>query len=413
MKRIYIIIIGVVAVLTATAQKPTGAQDRETWLREMTRIARPVVENLSKQQLKTNMPFETAGKSEERKPVSYLEAFGRTMCGLAPWLELGADGSAEGKLRGEFINMAQKAMRNAVDPKSKDYMVFGGHHQSLVDAAFLAQGILRAPNKLYKELDKETQALVVKALQDTRQVKPNESNWLMFASIVEACLLEMTGECNESRLTYGIHRFMEDGWYKGDAMYGDGAEVHIDYYNSLVIQPMLTDVLTVMKKHQKEEQMFYDQQVKRHTRLAEQQERLISPEGTYPCIGRSITYRFGAFHALSEAALLGILPQKVSPGQVRAALTAVLLRQLQSPDNFDQNGWLRIGFSGAQRGMGEKYINTGSEYMCMAFFCAMGLPADHAFWTAPYAEWTNVKAWGGQKMSADHALRDGKMFKKK
>ena len=49
----------------------------------------------------------------------------------------------------------------------------------------------------------------------------------------------------------------------------------------------------------------------------------------------------------------------------------------------------------------------------MAFFCAMGLPADHQFWTAPYADWTNVKAWGGQKMGADHALRDGKMFRKK
>lgn len=399
--------------MAAQAQKATGAADRELWLKEMTRIARPVVENLSKQQLKEKMPFETAGKSDERKPVSYLEAWGRTVCGLAPWLELGADNSPEGKTRGEFIAMAQKAMRNAVDPKSKDYMVFGGHHQSLVDAAFMAQGILRAPNKLYRELDRQTQALIVKALKDTRAVKPNESNWLMFASIVEAALLEFTGECDCARLVYGIHRFMEDGWYKGDAVYGDGAEVHVDYYNSLVIQPMLTDVLRVLSKHHWQESQFLDQQLKRHARLAAELERLVSPEGTYPCIGRSITYRFGSFHALSEAALLGILPSSVSAGQVRAALTAVLKRQLQNPDNFDPQGWLRIGFAGSQRAMGEKYINTGSEYMCMAFFVAMGLPQTDAFWTAPYADWTNVKAWAGQKMSADHALRDGKMFLKK
>lgn len=29
---------------------------------------------------------------------------------------------------------------------------------------------------------------------------------------------------------------------------------------------------------------------------------MISPEGSYPVIGRSITYRFGSFHALADAA---------------------------------------------------------------------------------------------------------------
>lgn len=387
-----------------------GLQDREYWLKMMTRIARPVLENLSKDQLKTVMPFESSSKDIRRRKSSYLEAFGRTICGIAPWLELGADDTDEGKLRADFISMAQKGLRNAVDPNAKDSMMFSGYHQPLVDAGFLAEGLLRAPNKLFRELDTETQDLVVNALKRSRSIRPNQSNWLMFTATVEAALLELTGTCDTTRLLWGVKRFMTDGWYKGDAVYGDGAEVHVDYYNSLVIHPMLTDVLTVIKKHGLPAQKYYDQQILRHSRLAAELERFISPEGTYPCVGRSITYRCGVFHGLSAAALLNILPEKVKPAQVRSAMTAVLRRQFANPDNFDADGWLRVGFNGSQPAMGEKYINTGSEYMCMAFFVAMGLPADAPFWSDPFAEWTSVKAWGGQKMMADHALRDAKMF---
>ncbi len=55
---------------------------------------------------------------------------------------------------------------------------------------------------------------------------------------------------------------------------------------------------------------------------------MISPEGTYPIIGRSVAYRFGAFQALSQVALRKELPLYIAPGQVRCALTAVMKRQL-------------------------------------------------------------------------------------
>ena len=72
----------------------------------------------------------------------------------------------------------------------------------------------------------------------------------------------------------------------------------------------------------------------------------ISPEGAYPVIGRSINYRFGSFHALSDAALLHLLPKNVSPAQVRCALTAVISRQLAMPHTFNPEGWLRSGYAG-------------------------------------------------------------------
>lgn len=196
--------------------------------------------------------------------------------------------------------------------------------------------------------------------------------------MVEAALLEFTGEYDSQRLYYGVNRFIDE-WYKGDAWYGDGAELHLDYYNSLVIHPMLTDVLSVMKKHGLERAEFLERQLVRQQRMAAQLERMISPEATYPVVGRSIVYRFGAFHALSQIALLDKIPQPLSKGQIRSALTAVMQRQISMPGTFDENGWLKIGFSGSQINMSEPYINTGSLYMCTAVFLPLGLPANHPF----------------------------------
>lgn len=380
----------------------SGADDRAFWVENLTRIADPVLLNLSNNTLKKNMPYESLSK--ERSKFSHLEAVGRLVCGIAPWLELGPDNTPEGQLRAKYIDLTVKGLKNAVNPKSPDYLVFGEPSQPLVDAAFLAEGLLRAPKQLWGNLDPEAKAWMITELKRSRGIKPGENNWLLFASTVEAALLEFTGECDMSRLTYGVFKF-RDVWYKGDALYGDGPDFHMDYYNSYVIHPMLTDVLVVMKKHGIEGADFLDTQLKRHTRYAEQLERFISPEGSFPVVGRSIPYRFGAFHALGQACLMHILPATVQPAQVRCALTAVIRRQLESPANFDKNGWLRVGFTGEQLNISESYINTGSVYLCAMGLLPLGLPQADAFWSAPYTEWTNLKAWSGKEVKADHALK--------
>lgn len=379
----------------------SSATERTFWVETMTRIAHPVLHNLAEGTLKQNMPYQSLAPNRQR--FSYLEAVGRTVCGIAPWLELGPDNTPEGQLRKQYIDMTVKGLSKAIDPSSPDYLIFGEPSQPLVDAAFLAEGLLRAPKQLWGNLDEQTRQRMVTELKRSRVIKPNESNWLLFASIVEAALQEFTGECDTARLNYGVRKF-RDLWYKGDAQYGDGAAFHLDYYNSFVIHPMLTDVLAVMRKHNMPGHEFFDVQKKRLTRYAEQQERLISPEGTYPVVGRSIVYRVGVFHALGQAALMHLLPPSVTPAQVRCALTAVLRRQFASPANFDQNGWLTVGFTGDQIEISEPYINTGSTYLCLSGFLPLGLPVDDPFWAAPYAEWTNLKAWSGKKVQADHSL---------
>lgn len=398
-----IILIGCLCFSLSGKAQATGAEDRAFWVETLTRIADPVLVNLSNNTLKKNMPYESL--STDRSEFSHLEAVGRLVCGIAPWLELGPDNTPEGQLRDKYIKLTVKGLKNAVNPESPDYLVFGKPYQPLVDAAFLAQGLLRAKTQLWDNLDPQAKEWMITEFKRSRNIKPWENNWLLFASMVEAALLEFTGECDMDRLTYGVKKF-RDEWYKGDALYGDGPAFHMDYYNSFVIHPMLTDVLLMMKKHNIEGADFIDTQMPRLTRYAEQLERFISPEGTFPAVGRSIVYRFGAFHALAQAGLMQVLPKRVKPAQVRCALTAVIRNMMKSPKNFDADGWLRVGFTGEQIDMSESYINTGSVYLCAVGLLPLGLPATNEFWSAPFAEWTNLRAWNGEaNVKADHALK--------
>lgn len=92
----------------------------------------------------------------------------------------------------------------------------------------------------------------------------------------------------------------------------------------------------------------------------------------------------------------GLFPRSFEKGKMK--------RQLSQKNTFDANGWLRVGYTGSQIHMSEDYINTGSEYLVCAGFCALGLPASDAFWTNPYAEWTSKKAWNNVEVPADHSI---------
>ena len=380
------------------------AGDREVWVSAMMRVARPVVENLAAGTLDAKMPHRAGAHTDF---ASRLEAVGRTFCGILPWFELPDDDTPEGKLRASWRPLVVRGLGNAVTDGSPDRLLFGGTGggQPLVDAAFLAQGLLRAPT-FYAALPAETQAGLVRCMKESRAIRPAENNWLLFASIVEAFILEKTGTCDEARLMRGVNAFLSDGgWYAGDGLYSDGAHFALDNYNSYVIQPMMWDVLATMDRAGRPEAKALLAKMKpRFRRYADIQERLIAPDGTYPLIGRSICYRFGAFHHLAMSACLGPDFHTASDGAIRSALTAVLRRQCMDV-NFDAEGWLTVGFNGTQPSLAEGYISRGSPYLACFVFLPLGLPPDHPFWTAPAADWTQKAAWSGAPARIDHAHR--------
>ena len=381
-------------------EQPPIWEDRVFWISTLQKIAYPVLNNLANGSLKKKMPIQSNNPGNNK--FVYLEAFARTLNGISSWLELGPGSSEEGQLRAKYINMTLKAIRNAVNPNSNDHIFIIEPKQSLVEVALFAQGLLRAKNQIWLNLPMDVQAKIAEELKKTRVIAPYENHWLLYTAMIEAALLEFTGECDKERLSYGIHKF-RDEYYLGDAIYCDGNSFESNYFNSMFIHPMLNDILSVMRKYGLSEGEFLDIQLMRSSRLSAQLERVISPEGTYPIVGNAISYRCGVFHLLSQAALLKLLPKNINPAQVRAALTKVLMRQFAGEQNFN-SGWLVIGLNGPQSSISEKNITNGNIYLCCSIFLALGLDRDEEFWRAPDAEWSSVKAWNGGHAQADQSI---------
>lgn len=359
-------------------------------------MAKPVLHALANRRLKITMPVE-AHNPAARAPYSHLEALGRLLCGIAPWLESGGDA-------GDLPAVAREALDAATDPKSPDYLNFTEGRQPLVDAAFLGQALLRAPRVLVAEIDPRVRRQTLAGLVATRTIEPVNNNWVLFASMVEAALGALGERIDDARLRRGLDLFEE--WYAGDGWYGDGPEFHTDYYNAYVIHPMLVGILEAVAER---DGTWGERLAKAQTRLARFaaiQERLIAPDGSFPVVGRSIIYRGAAFQALADAALRGTLPPALAPGQVRRALTAVLRRTLEAPGTYDAQGWLRIGLAGHQPALAETYISTGSLYLAATLFLPLGRPAQDPFWSAPSAPTTWETVWGGANFPADRPYKE-------
>lgn len=382
------------------------------WAKLLYKIAEPVLKNLSEGTLQKNWQVELSPIWDNRNAkVAFLEGFARTMTGIAPWLSLPDSDTEEGKLRKKLKTYALGSIKNSVDPASPDYMLWRKEGQTLVDAAFLAQSFLKAPEALWQPLDETTKRRVIEEFRLLRRVVPGNNNWLLFSAIVEVFLLYVGEDADRFRMDYGL-RIIES-FYVGDGWFKDGEVFHMDYYNSFVIHSMIVDVLDTMLKVQRRQlpekknqtlEDKYTKAVKRMQRQADFQERLISPEGTFPPFGRSITYRLGAFQALAHTALLHQLPEGVSPAQVRCAMTAVMKRMFEQEGIFDKAGWLTLGFAGHQPGIADSYSNAGSMYLTSLGFLPLGLPETDPFWVAPDEEWTQQKAWSGKPFKKDKAV---------
>ena len=388
----------------AAQQSTTTVQnDRTVWVDNLYKIVYPVIHNLAEGTLKQNLPLELAPQYYlPVKKVTYLEAVGRTMAGVAPWLALPDDETTEGKMRMQLRNELLKGLRNAVDPSHPDYLNFRTEGQPIVDAAFVAHAFLRAPKALWEPLDSLTKRRFIDEFKSLRNRKAAYSNWLLFAALTEGFLLSIGEQYDPARIDFAVRKMKE--WYVGDGWYSDGEKFSMDYYNSYVIHPMLVDLLKILVDKKMAQQQEYDLSVQRMVRHAEFLERIISPEGTFPVFGRSITYRTAVFQVLAQVALMEKLPAHVAQAQVRGALTAVIDKMFTGNQNFDANGWLVLGFNGHQPAIADQYTSTGSLYLCTLGFLPLGLPASHAFWTNAAAEWTGKKAWKGEPVKKDYKV---------
>ena len=385
--------------------------DREYWCSLAYKMAQPVLENMAKGELQKNMQTEFSPSFDNRnRKVVYMETFGRLMAGIAPWLTLPDDDTVEGQQRRQLREWALASYKNSVDPDSPDYLCWGVAGQNLVDAAYIAESFIRGYDALWVPLDDVTKQRYLTEFKRMRSIEPPYTNWFLFSSTIESFIAKAAGlrAYDDYRVMTTIRKVEE--WYMGDGWYADGPVFAFDYYSSYVFHAMYLETLQNMidarANTRLEYHKYYARALKRAQKYAIILERFISPEGTFPVIGRSTPYRMAAMQPLALLAWYQKMPSDLSNGQVRAALTKVLHRMFDEQQNFNEGGYLTIGFCGHQPETADWYTNNGSLYMTSLAFMPLGLPASHPFWTDAPQPWTQVKAWNGQSFPKDHRWAD-------
>jgi len=400
---IYCVLIASAAV--AQKKKPVARSDREVWAEITYRMAEPVLRNMSEGKLQENMKLELSPTWDGRnKKVSYMEAFGRLMAGIAPWLSLPDDNTPEGRQRKQLRDWALKSYSNAVDPQSKDRLLWEENFQTLVDAAYLANSFLRGYETLWVPLDTVTKRRYIEEFTSLRRINPLYTNWLLFPCTIEVFLHKAKADADEYRIVSSLRKVNE--WYVGDGWYSDGPGFAFDYYNSFALHPMYFEALEELTGKGKARSDWadcsYEIALKRMQRFGVILERFISPEGTFPVFGRSISYRTAVLQPLALLVWKDALPEELSKGQVRAGMTAVIQRMFSDNRNFNDKGFFTLGFNGKQPLVSNVYTDNGSLYLASLAFLPLGLPANHPFWTVPAESWTSKKAWEGEEFPKDH-----------
>ena len=367
------------------------------WVKVLRQSFDNPLEVLLRCEIKSLLPLRGQAECSRYENSTHLEFIGRLLCGIAPAVEVGSYLSKD-----ELCRKISTALSIYCDKDSGQALIFDQGTQPLVDTAFLALSFLRSPTRLWGAMTDHEKASVIQALKSSRKIKPHFNNWLLFSAVIEAFFYSIGEEFDAMRIDYALRQ--HEQWYLGDGIYGDGPKYRNDYYNSYVIHPLLLEITDAVKGYNRDWDNIGVRVLNRAQRHAEQLERLIGPDGSFPAVGRSLTYRAGAFHLLALLALKKKLPKSLPPAQVREALFAVIQSTLSDPSNYDSDGWLMIGLNGHQPSLGEDYISTGSLYLATTAFLPLGLDEKDEFWTGESVPWTQQKIWWlKQDMQADKA----------
>jgi hypothetical protein len=214
------------ALAGVDAKAPAGGE-RAYMAGLLQKMAEPVLSNMAKGELQKKFALELSPTWDGRdKRVAYMECFARLIAGMAPWLGLPEDSSAEGRTRKRLQQMALQSYANSVDPKSPDFLLWQGHGQALVDSAYFTNALMRAPHALWEPLDSTTKQRIIAQVKSLRRIEPPYINWLLFAAMNEAWLLSIGEENDPMRMNVAIRKVNE--WYVGDGWIKDGETFHFD-----------------------------------------------------------------------------------------------------------------------------------------------------------------------------------------
>ena len=368
-------------------------KDYDLWKNILFKISLPVLDGFLNETIKNEFHIQYSTHLDkntiENNNVVFIELFCRTILGLSGYLN---------NIEDEEHNFILNKVLKCFDIVFNGYIIFDCKDQLLVEMANLVLSFYYCP-LLWKNINNATKNNIIKVMKKAYNYNPHDNNWILFSCIVGIFLYKNKYINNIIKIYTNIRNF--ENFYVGDGWYKDGNDFHMDYYNSYVILPFLCEIYKQLDNKTKYEDTF--EKLVRHSEFLE---RLISSDGSFPVFGRSAVYRTAIFHALVYSCFNQKISSNLTFGQIRSGLTEVIKKVfVNNLLNFNEKGFLNLGFSSFQPQIADKYSNSGSVYFSLLVFLPLGLNKNHDFWSSENEEWSQKKLWSGKSINKDAFLR--------
>lgn len=358
------------------AASPLSGWTRRHWEEAFFTLMHGIIHSASPGGARQRIP---GPRSHHGQLADELEGFTRSMFMAGPWLHHSPQGVFTH--RGETVNVGafyRRGILAGTDPENPEYWgQVVDYAQHLVEMAALSWGLYISRRHTWDKFTPAEQQQVAAYLFQCTQVTYHPNNWLLFNVITNSVLKKLGMPYSQEQIDTNLqacdHMYMGEGWYR------DGNVNRIDYYNAWAFHFYYL-LWCLIDGDSKPELVQVHQQ--RLREFAHDFRYFFAADGSLPCFGRSMTYRFGYLAPLALGVLMDSLD--IETGEAKSMLN------LGTKFYFDQDilteaGHLNLGFIRPSAEILEHYSCGGSPLWAAKTFSIFLLPPEHPFWQTPEA----------------------------
>ena len=304
-----------------------------------------------------------------------LEGFTRSMFMAGPWL----NSSVEGKFvwNGFKVDVAdfyRKGILAGTNSRHPEYWgIILDRSQHLVEMASLSWGLYLSKNLIWNNFSESEKRQVSNYLFQCTKVKYHKNNWLLFNVIVNSVLKKLERPYSQEQIDLNLKvcekMYLGGGWYK------DGKVNRIDYYNAWAFHYYYLMWVILDGDSKPDLAEIHKERVRL---FARDFRYFFSSDGSVPCFGRSMIYRFAFISPIVLGQYIDCLD--ISPGEVKTICNSATKFFFDNKIITDQNH-LSMGFLRPCAEMLEHYSCGGSPYWAAKAFNILLIPGKDSFWT--------------------------------
>ena len=316
-------------------------------------------------------------RSHHGQLADELEGFTRSMFMAGPWLHHSTDGVFS--YHGEITDVAafyRKGILAGTDPNHPEYWGdIVDYAQHLVEMAALSWMLYLSRQHIWEKFSQAEKKQVADYLFQCTKVAYHQNNWLLFNVITNAVLKKLGMPYAQEQIDQNLqacdHMYMGQGWYR------DGNVNRIDYYNAWGFHFYYL-LWCLIDGDSKPEQVAIHQTRVRD--FARDFRYFFASDGSTPCFGRSMIYRFGYLSPIALGAYMDCLD--IDLGEAKTMLN-MGTKFFFDHDMLTENGHLSLGYLRPSAEILEHYSCGGSPLWAAKTFAIFLLPPDHNFWKTP------------------------------